>query len=93
MAYADGTQSTVYARINVPWGFGEGWGVDVGPWSSSFMGPDPDFPNDTYVINLWLDFYSEESTEPYSVGEIVPIGVDAFSEEPVPDIVTIFSRP
>lgn len=57
------------------------------------MGPDPDFPNDTYVINLWLDFYSEESTEPYSVGEIVPIGVDAFSEEPVPDIVTIFSRP
>jgi len=75
--YATGVKSRgdkVYARINTPWGFGEGWGVDQ-PESSSIycLGPNEESPEDSYAINLWFIFTSNDYEQPFTAGQVIEL--------------------
>lgn len=92
--YADGTQLPVYARINNPWGFNEGWGIEDGPAGVQITcgGPSSDNPNNTYYISLWIEFSSEEFNEPFTQGQVLEIDGDT-SMLPIANAQVIFSKP
>lgn len=83
--YATGSVSHVYARVNVPWGFGEGWSKGSQTSDSiDCMAPDSEDTGAPYAILLWIDFFvDEERITPYEEGEIValtnPSAVDVTS--------------
>lgn len=75
--YADGTLSTVYARVNNPWAspFTIGNGS---VWQNSMLAtaPTTQSPNDKYSIAIWVDFTSEEFSN-IQAGQIIPCSTNA----------------
>jgi len=93
--YADGSVATVYARINVPWGFNEAWTVgDLDQAASYFSagGPSSGYQTDPYAITLWENWHSEDSAQPYQVGEVVEL-TPAGSIVPIDNPTVIFTKP
>lgn len=89
--YADGTQLTVYVRINVPWGYDEAWNVEEGRWF--FMAFTP--YEEQFFSIFWTDWGSQDYAEPFTAGQIVQCETSPgyIFDEPQPDIVTVFTRP
>lgn len=93
--YADGSQATVYARVNRPWGINGGWqtGSEENPASSIYTSaPTTEAPDDPYAIYLWVDWIGENRTDPYQNGEVVELTNDGF-EEPITNPNVIFTKP
>lgn len=60
----------LYARINVPWGFGGDW-IIVDEFVAN--GPAEEYPDDKYNIAFIADFLSDDYNEPFDSGQIVVI--------------------
>ncbi len=88
--YATGTVDRVYVRVNVPWGFGEGW-TDG---ELEARAPDSEFPDDPYWILYDMDIVSNNShNEPFTAGQVVELNYDAPDPIDITDFQKVFSRP
>lgn len=79
----------LWARINVPWSFNDGWGY---PEEINCTGPSIEDPDDPYYV-LYIDgFISDEFQEPFTAGDV--IALDAGEAVEIPgDAQFIFSKP
>lgn len=92
--YADGTQSTVYARINRAWIYNDGWRIDEGPDGGRIdcYGPNEEEPEVQYGMTVWVDWVVEtERDEPYNDGEVIELSTAPGTTMVNPTV--IFSRP
>ena len=92
--YADGSTMPVYARVNVPWGVDGGWQIfspDVPGSCIACISPF-DVPGDPYLINLWIDFQSDDYSGPFTAGQVVEINGDE-SMLPVSNPTVVFTKP
>lgn len=92
--YATGNEETVYARINVPWGYNGGWEIQyTGDENSIYcIAPSNDVPNDPYKIGVWVDWESRNFDRPFNPGEVVAVTVrDAVITVQNPTV--IFTKP
>ena len=95
--YATGVKNQgdkVYARINVPWGFGEDW--SVGQTKSSVLicgGPSEKYPEDTYYITLWYDMVSDDYYQPFTVGQVVELNALFGDVGDVTNYQKVFTKP
>lgn len=78
---------TLYARINVPWGFDEGWYVLD---TISCLAPSTEYPEDTYGIMYYADWVTiEEKLEPFAAGSVVSLNnIDPYEVENPVCIIT-----
>lgn len=84
--YADGTQSTVYVRVNNPWT--EEWTVDVDFGFHNFTA----FTN-PWACNVWVDWVGvNEQDTPFVAGQIVECFYGDPYTEPQ-DVQMVFIRP
>lgn len=92
--YADGQSSTVYARVNEPWLSGDSWRVgNITENSIWALGPSEEYPDDTYQINLWVDLWSREYSEPFTEGQVVEVSIgEGGVFYPLDDPTVIFYR-
>lgn len=94
--YADGTEKVVYARLNTAVGFGEGWYVGEGAFANTFcqiMTPSEESPSDSYSINIWMDWDSDNFSEAFTEGQVVKCTNQSPTFEPVENPTTVFSKP
>lgn len=87
--YWTGTaKGTLYARVNVSWGFNGGWGDGSDILAS---GPDDKYPDDPYIIYYNIDWISNEDVDPFPPGTVVSL----VNEDPyeVENPVCIFNKP
>lgn len=91
--YATGVVSKIYARINVPWsGMDSGWAVLGESDGDKFVANGPTNVDNTYSVNVWVDFQSADSNVPFTAGAVIECtyGSDPFD---VTGYTTIFSKP
>lgn len=79
--YANGSLSTVYARVNNPWEspFSIGNG-SVWQNSMSATAPTAQSPNNKYSLSIWVDFTSEEFNS-IQAGQIIPCSNGSTAED------------
>lgn len=84
----------VYARINVPWGMNEFWMINEGETGNIIFcqGPEEEYPNDPYVVTLWIDFTSSNYENEFTAGQVIEINGGA-KNLPVTDPTVIFRKP
>jgi hypothetical protein len=73
-AYADGQSKEVWARLNQDFGYDDVtfWGnISSGHDYLAVYTPSTENPTDSYAINVWVDWYSEDFTEPFTSGQII----------------------
>ncbi len=90
--YADGSAMPVYARINVPWGYAEGWVLGLENQRIECIAPSEQYPDDPYIVNLWVDFISVGQNVPYTAGQVIEINGDT-SLLPIEEPRVIFTKP
>lgn len=97
-AYPNGNPPVVYARINVPWGFGGGWKDTEQGWSLDANAPGASTPDDPYSISMFAgnEAYISDDIENMQAGLVVQMGY-AGAQSPIPTIFDgsplIFSKP
>jgi hypothetical protein len=93
-SYATGSETTVYARINEPWGYGEGWSVSDGESENRILcvGPDEEDPDIGYFMQVWVDWQTqEESSTPFRPDDVIALINSGGTTVSNPTV--IFSRP
>lgn len=55
----------------------------------SVLTPDPDYPDDTYGLSLWVDWVSAEFAEPFVAGSIIECNIYPVDPSRVPDDATV----
>ena len=84
-SYPSGVVDTVYARVNVSWGFEESWGTP----EFAAMGPYTGGESEPYYMLWYSNFASTPQNMPYSVGTVVPL-VSSEGAIDVSDFIFIF---
>ena len=80
--------TTLYARVNVPWGMNEGWSI-IGIFGAE--APSTEYPTEVYMIEF-RDFESENRNTPFETGEVLVL--DATGTGTIPDGTPfIFTKP
>lgn len=91
--YATGEAvATVYARINVPWGFNGSWNVDgpSGPELDCY-GPSEAEPGDDYALIWFVDWGSDFYSTPFTPGQVVELSCEYAYE--IENPTTVFTKP
>lgn len=93
--YADGSTAAVYARVNVPWGFGGGWydgSPDIPGTRFKALGPSTGLEEDKYIMELWTTLMSRGRNQPFNAGDVVEM-FDIGEFQPISNPTVIFSKP
>ena len=66
--YADGKSKKVWARLNIDVGLGDSasWSTNLFIWT-----PDSQYPDDPYGVTWYVDWVSDDHSEPFSAGDII----------------------
>lgn len=88
LTYPSGVLDIVYARVNRPWGFNGGWNVgdDI-----KCLAPSDESPDDAYQIVWYIDWFSEQETQPYVAGQVITL--DTSDPYEITDPICIFTKP
>lgn len=72
-AYADGQNREVWVRLNQAFGYDDAivWGYSSSYNYLAVFTPSTENPTDPYCIDVWVDWHSEEFTEPFTNGQII----------------------
>lgn len=72
----------LYVRIGRAFGFNDSkrWDEDEAGQCLYITTPSTEEPEDTYLVNLWVDWFSVDGTNPYEAGQIVEVT----SQEAIP---------
>lgn len=81
-------KETLYARVNVPWGFNGGWRV---PELLDCLAPTTQIPSDPYRIIYSIDWFSEDNEQPYSAGDVVTLTTSDPYE--IENPIVVFTKP
>lgn len=81
----------MWVRLNQSFGYNDSltWGSPIEEATYLVVGtPTTEYPNDNYAIMCWVDWCSEDYTEPFISGQIIKCSF-AYDGEPILDNVQV----